>query len=101
MKLLAFITLGLATAAFAADQKLEGEAKCAKCHLKTTTSCQAVIVVKDKDGKETVYYSAKDEKGEALHDEICDDAKPAVVEGAVSEKDGKKIVKITKFEIKK
>jgi hypothetical protein len=99
MKLITALTLALTVGAFAADEKLEGEAKCAKCALKVSDTCQAVVVVK-KDGKDTVYYAEKDDQGKALHKEICKGEKAATVEGTVSEKDGKKIVKITKYEVK-
>ena len=99
MKLIAALTLMFAAGAFAADEKLEGEAKCAKCALKVSDTCHAVVVVK-KDGAETIYYAEKDDQGKALHGEICKGAKPATVEGTIVEKDGKKFVKITKFEVK-
>ena len=101
LSLLAIIALALSPVAFAADSKLEGEAKCAKCHLKTATACHAVIVVKDKDGKETVYYTDKDGKGKEIHKEICTAEKGITAEGEVSEKDGKKQLKVTKYEFKK
>jgi hypothetical protein len=94
---LAAFTLAFTAGAFA--DKLEGEAKCAKCALKVSDTCHAVIVVK-KDGKEEVIYAEKDDQGKALHGEICKGAKPATVEGTVTEKDGKKFVKITKYEVK-
>jgi len=96
---LAALTLSFTAGAFAADQKIEGEAKCAKCALKVADKCAAVVVVK-KDGKEEVLYAEPDEQGKALHGEICKGAKPATVEGTITEKDGKKFVKITKFEVK-
>ncbi len=99
MKLIAILTLALTAGAFAADEKLEGQAQCAKCSLKVADKCQAVIVVK-KDGKDVVYYADKDDQGKALHGEICKGAKPATVEGTVTEVDGKKVVKITKYEVK-
>lgn len=100
MKLSAILTLSLVSLALAAGEKLEGKAKCAKCHLKASESCQSVLVMKGKDGKETTYYVEKGDKAEAFHEEVCQDEKSAVVEGTISEKDGKKLIKVTKFEVK-
>jgi hypothetical protein len=102
LSLFAIIALALSPiASFAADEKLDGEAKCAKCHLKTETACHAVVVVKGADGKETVYYTEKDDNSKEIHSEICKEAKPVKVEGTVTEKDGKKMLKVTKYEFKK
>jgi hypothetical protein len=92
--------LTLAAFAQAADQKLEGSVTCAKCDLKTADQCHTVLVV-TKDGKKDVYYTVENDKAKELHGEICTKAKPAVVEGTVGEKDGKKTLTITKFELKK
>ncbi len=99
--ILTIIALGLAPAVFAADQKLEGEALCAKCQLKEADKCRAAVQIKTADGKTETYLSElNDEKSKELHSEICKGAKPATVEGTVTEKDGKKVIKITKFEVK-
>lgn len=98
--LLSILLTALALPAFAEGTKLEGEATCAKCDLKTADKCQAVVVT-EKGGKKEVYYSEAGAEAKALHAEICKGGKPATVEGEVTEKDGKKMIKITKFEIKK
>jgi hypothetical protein len=99
LALLAGLALAALPGVAQAGEKIEGQAQCGKCALKKSDSCHAVVVVK-KDGAETVYWAEKDDKGKELHAEICTSVKPAVVEGTVSEKDGKKMVKITKFELK-
>ena len=91
----------LAIPAFAADTKLEGQATCAKCDLKIADKCRAVVVVTGADGKKETYLSEANDEAKALHKEICKGGKPATVEGTVSEKDGAKVVTITKYEIKK
>ena len=59
LTLLTTILAALAIPAFAAETKIEGEAVCAKCNLKTATECQAAITVTGADGKkETLSYDA-------------------------------------------
>ena len=101
MKKLALIALLAFTGSFARaeDKKLEGTATCAKCDLKTAEKCRAAVVV-TVDGKTEVYLSEPNDKAKELHAEICKAGKPATVEGTVSEKDGVKTIKITKFELK-
>lgn len=94
--LLSTVLTALALPVFADSKKLEGEATCAKCDLKTADKCQAVVKV----GSD-VYYTEAGSEAKALHSEICKGGKPATVEGEVTEKDGKKMIKVTKFEIKK
>jgi|SRR6516162_2647001 hypothetical protein len=83
----------------AADKKtLEGTITCAKCDLKEAKACHTVIKVKECD-KDVVYYF--DEAGsKKYHKPICQEAKEGKVTGTVSEKDGKKIIKVTKVEFK-
>jgi len=75
---------------------LEGKITCAKCDLKETDKCMTVIKV-EKDGKDIVYYfdTASHKKN---HGKVCTEAKKGKVTGTVTEKDGKKTVKVTKVE---
>jgi Cu/Zn superoxide dismutase len=79
------------------EQTLKGTITCAKCglHVKGQTKCATVIQVKDKKGKETVYYfdTASNKK---YHKKICQESAKGEVTGTVSEKDGKKTIKVTK-----
>jgi hypothetical protein len=86
--------------ASAADTKLEGTATCAKCDLGIAEKCRAAVVVKGADGKEVVYLSEGNAEAKSLHSEICKGGKAATVEGTVSEKDGAKVITITKYELK-
>lgn len=73
---------------------LEGKITCAKCDLKEADKCHTVIKV-EKDGKDVVYYF--DDKGSKKHHKtVCTEAKKGKVTGTVSEKDGKKIVTVSK-----
>jgi len=73
---------------------IKGEMTCAVCGLKMKglDMCTAVIVEK-KDGKDIVYFfDAESQK--KYHHEFCAKAKGGSVIGIVSEKDGKKTIKI-------
>src|SRR6476469_6840582 len=92
----------MATAEDKKEVKLTGTLMCGKCGLKITTKCSNVLQVKE--GDKTVNYIL-DDKGNAepYHEEVCGDGKVEGVNvtGTVSEKDGKKYVKVTKFELPK
>jgi hypothetical protein len=79
------------------EQTLKGTVTCAKCDLKIKgqTKCATVIQVKDKKGKETVYYFDTD-GNKKYHKNICQEARKGEVTGTVSEKDGKKMIKVSK-----
>jgi hypothetical protein len=72
---------------------------CAKCTLKKADAakCQNVLVVADKDGKETHYYIAKNDVSDKLG-EVCTGKTPVSITGTVAEKDGKKWITATKIE---
>jgi hypothetical protein len=79
------------------EQTLKGTITCAKCDLKIKgqDKCATVIKVTEKKGKDTVYYfdSASDKN---YHKKICRESAKGEVTGTVSEKDGKKMIKVTK-----
>src|SRR5437016_8468859 len=82
------------------EVKLTGTITCAKCDLKVEKECATVIKVKDKDDKTVVYYFDADSDKEN-HKTICKGGKKGTVTGTVSEKDGKKMVKVSKVEFDK
>jgi hypothetical protein len=90
----------LAFAAQAADTKLEGTATCAKCDLGIADKCRAALVVTTADGKKETYLTEANPQAKSLHGEICKAGKPATVEGTVTEKDGAKVITVTKYELK-
>lgn len=105
------LALGLATVATAADEKkkddkkavtLKGKITCAKCDLGKEDKCAVVIVVKE-DGKDVIYYF--DAKGHAANHtkgaNVCKEGKAGSVTGTVSEKDGKKVITVSKVEVDK
>ena len=75
---------------------LKGEVTCAKCDLKKADSCQTVIKV-EKDGKDVIYWFEKPDH-KKFHKQVCTEAKKATVKGTVTEKDGKKYVKVSKLD---
>jgi hypothetical protein len=78
------------------EQTLKGTITCAKCDLKVADKCATVIKV-TKDGKDTVYY-LDDKSAKDNHKKICNTPSKGTVTGTVSEKDGKKTVKVSKIE---
>ena len=83
--------LALAQADDKKEETLKGTITCAKCDLDIAKDgkCHTVIKVKD-----TVYWFVKG--GKDPHKQICKAAKEGTVTGVVSEKDGKKMIKVSK-----
>ena len=85
------------------EKTLKGTITCAKCDLKVEgqTKCATVIKVdknkKDKDSKDTVYYFDTDSH-KKYHKPVCMEPKKGTVTGIVSEKDGKKTIKVSKVD---
>lgn len=93
-------SLGLALAA--EEKTWTGDAVCAKCALKETPKCQNALMVKE-DGKDVTYYlegDASKKAHQALG--ICGASKASPIKvkvtGTASEKDGKKVIEVTKIE---
>jgi len=96
------LVVGLVAGATAGDETTyTGKIMCAKCTLKKADAkeCQDVLVVKDGD-KTAEYYVEKNDVAKAFG-HVCGGEKPAVVTGAVTEKDGKKWISATKMAEKK
>jgi hypothetical protein len=106
MKTKLFLSLAtvfaLATAALAADEvTIKGKGLCAKCELHETDTCQTAIVV-DKDGAKTTYYVAPNAASKKFHKTVCTDTVDNVTAtGMVAEKDGKKVITVSKIEVAK
>lgn len=87
----------------AAEEKtVTGDAVCAKCALKETPKCQNVVMVKE--GDKTVNYYLEGPESQKAHQAlgICGASKDAPIKvkvtGAVEEKDGKKVMTVSKIE---
>src|SRR3954469_8888350 len=99
MKKLILLPAALASSAaaiYAGDTKFEGTATCAKCDLKVAEKCRAAVII-TVDGKKETYLTEPNDKAKQLHSEICGRAKPVKVEGTLSEKDGQKVITLTRF----
>ncbi|MES2569693.1 MAG: DUF6370 family protein [Verrucomicrobiota bacterium] len=92
--LLALVTLPLQ----AADQKISGEAVCAKCSLKTAPACQMAIKTTNAAGKEEIILADNNSVAKDFHSEICQKSAKVNAEGVVTEKEGKKTIALTKVE---
>jgi hypothetical protein len=86
---------------------LKGKVTCANCELKIADQCQTVVVVKEevvkdgkKESKDVVYYFAKEAHEKYIPD-VCAEGKQGTVTAAVSEKDGKKWLTVSKVEYAK
>ncbi len=107
MRLVKLFAVGIALIALVAavqarpdqEKTLKGTITCAKCDLKKESKCATVIKVHE-DSKDVVYYFDTDSH-KKNHGQICQTPKEGTVTGTVSEKDGKKIVKVEKIEFKK
>ena len=78
---------------------LSGQIGCGHCTFGVTDSCADAIRVKE-NGKDVVYLFAADPSRK--HDEsVCDKPREGSVTGTVTEKDGKKLIKVAKIDFKK
>jgi hypothetical protein len=94
------LALSLGTAGALAKEKevtIKGEAKCAKCALHETSSCQTVIQA-EKKGKKVNYYVVKNDVSKAFHQNVCNGSKEVVAKGTVTKVEGKN--QLTASEIK-
>jgi len=89
----------LAIPAFAADKEvtITGEGKCGKCALHETAKCQNVIQTEE-NGKTVTYYLAQNATSKDFHENLCKKSEKVTATGTVSEKDGKKILTVSKIE---
>jgi Family of unknown function (DUF6370) len=79
----------------AKEVTLKGTITCAKCDLGKEKKCMTVIVAKDKNKKDVIYYlDAK--SGKANHGKICNDPTPGTVTGVVTTDGDKKTITATK-----
>jgi hypothetical protein len=76
---------------------LKGEALCTKCALHETEKCSTAIRVKE-DGKDVIYYAKNNDVAKAFHKNICQAPAKVTATGTVTEKDGKKWIKLSKID---
>jgi hypothetical protein len=85
----------------AADTKVSGEATCAKCDLKKVDACQMAIKTKTADGKEEIILAENNKISKDFHSNICKKTEKVNAEGTITEKDGQKVIALTKVELAK
>ena len=100
-KLYSLIALAglLAIPASAADKEvtITGEGMCAKCALHETTKCQNAIQTQE-GGKTVTYYLTQNDTSKDFHDNLCKKNEKVTATGTVTEKDGKKVLTVSKIE---
>ncbi len=94
--LIAACLLAVTVAATAAEKTITGEGMCAKCELKETKSCQNAIKA---DG--VTYYLADNKASKDFHKNLCSTTAKVKASGEVTEKDGKKLLTVSKIELAK
>ena len=92
------IVSALSLSAYAADTKISGDATCAKCTLKKADACQMAITYKNADGKEETVLVENNKVAKDFHPTICKTTEKVNAEGTIAEKDGKKLLTLTKIE---
>jgi hypothetical protein len=100
--LVMLLAVGLVSAGVqAAEETFSGTVMCAKCTLKKAdaTACQDVLIVKSASGPATELYIVKNDVATKFG-HVCSGETPAMVVGAVAEKDGKKWITASKMEKK-
>src|SRR5688572_5419064 len=96
--ILAALTLSVS----AADTtKVSGEATCANGDLKKADACQRAIKVKNADGKEEILFAENNKVSKDSHKNICTSAEKVNAEAAITEKEGKKTIVLSKVELAK
>ena len=92
------IVSALSLSVHAADTKISGDATCAKCTLKKADACQMAITYKNADGKEETVLVENNKVAKDFHPTICKTTEKVNAEGTIAEKDGKKLLTLTKIE---
>ena len=86
-------------AAAAKEVTLEGEVGCGHCSFGAADKCTDALRVKE-GGKQVTYLF--DEGSSSKHDDaMCKQVRAAKVTGTVTEKGGKKYIKVSKLDVKK
>src|SRR5580704_6103647 len=89
-------TVALMTTAVRAaeEETIKGEALCTKCELHETDKCSTAI--RTPDGK--IYYAENNDVAKQFHKTICQGPEKVVATGVVKDKDGKKVIVLSKIE---
>ncbi len=88
----------VSSSALAKEATIKGEAKCGKCSLKESSTCETVIQAKE-NGKTVNYYVANNKLAKAFHKKVCSSSEKVIATGDVKDVDGKKQITLTKIEV--
>ena len=80
------------------EKTVTGIAKCAKCVLKESDTCQNVVEVR-KGNKKTSYYLADNDVSKSFHESICKGPKNVKATFKVAGEKGKEVYTPTKIEL--
>jgi len=86
------------------EQTVTGEAKCAKCALKESDTCQTVVVIESKKGKSQTVYLDQNDVAKNFHETICKEPKKVTLTGTLKrgeDKKAKATFAATKIEVTK
>jgi hypothetical protein len=82
----------------AEEVTIKGQAVCTKCEMHETDKCSTAIRAKE-DGKDVVYYAVNNDVAKTFHKTICQAPSQVVATGKVKDKDGKKMITLSKIEL--
>lgn len=74
----------------AKEQTVTGEAKCAKCTLKETDTCQTAVVIENKKGKSQTVYLEQNDVAKKFHETVCKETKKVSLTGTLKKGEDKK-----------
>jgi Family of unknown function (DUF6370) len=74
----------------AKEQTITGEAKCAKCALKETDTCQTAVVTENKKGKAHTVYLEQNDVAKKFHETVCKETKKVSVTGTLKKGEDRK-----------
>jgi hypothetical protein len=94
----AAFVVSFVTPVYAEEQTVKGEAICTKCELHETDKCATAIRTKV-DGKDVIYYAVNNDVAKKFHSSICHGPAKVTAVGTVKEKDGKKMIKLSKIDL--
>jgi hypothetical protein len=84
------------------ERAVTGEAKCAKCALKESDTCQTVVVIENKKGKAQTVYLEQNDVAKKFHAEVCKEAKKVSLTGTLKkpeDRKGKPVFVASKIEV--
>jgi hypothetical protein len=72
------------------ERTLTGEAKCAKCILHETDTCQTAVVIETKKGKAQTVYLEQNDVAKKFHEQVCKEAQKVSLTGTLKKPENRK-----------